>query len=358
MTTIISENSSMVEKVLLFPTQVADAFSLAKYLVLPKSYRNISSIVILGMGGSGVVGDFLQVLLRNSSMPVYICKDSVPPRYVNQHTLVFAISYSGKTEETLNAVETCISSGAKVVGITTGHELKSICDEKGIPCITIPENGHSRASLGYLLVPLLWMLNSIGFLPRIEYAIIETVEILNKIKKQCSPALPLKRNPARFLATNLLDRFPIIYAQYNFTNAVALRWKQQLNENSKVHCYCDNFPELLHNEIEAWRGEEGVNENFAVILLRDLIHERDVGLERKIWATKNILQTKGCKIFEFWTEGKSELARLLSLSYIGDFVSTYIAMAKGIDASVVRNIEFIKRFGSAKESVTNEWKQV
>lgn len=357
----IEEKSGMLEKVISFQTQVAEAFALAKDLVLPSSYSNISSILVLGMGGSGIVGDFLRVLLRNSSVPVYVSKHLFPPRFVNEKTLVFAVTYSGKTQETLVALEACIQYGAKIIGLTGSHRLKSIFDAIDIPnlrFIEIPENGQTRASLGYLLVPLLCMLQNAGILRRANCDIMETMEVLKKIKNECSPDVPLKRNPARSLAFDLLDRFPIIYGEYNFTDAVAIRWKQQFNENSKVHCYYDLFPELLHNEIEAWDAMGRIYENYALILLRDSIYEHEIGLQRKIRATEYMVQQKGCKIFEFWSRGRSELARLLSLSYLGDFASVYLAMAKGIDTSAVHNIEFMKRFEFVKEMVSDEPKEI
>ncbi len=353
----LEEKSSMLQKVIGFPAQVAEAYRLTKDLIFPYS-NNISNISVLGMGGSGIVGDFLRVLLRNSSVPVYVNKHPLPPRFLNEDSLVFAITYSGKTQETLDALENCVRLRAKTIVVTSADELKSICDKKKIPCIQVPENGQTRASLGYLLVPLLCMLQNATILRRVSYDITETIGVLNKINKECGLDVPLKKNPARSLAFDLLDRFPIIYGAQNFTDVAAMRWKQLLNENSKVHCYYELFPELLHNEIEAWDAEGRIYENYALVLLRDSVYEREIGLQGKIRATKYIVQEKGSRIFELWSQGRSELARLLSLSYLGEFASVYLAMAKGIDASAVRNIEFVKRTGFVKEMVIDGPKQI
>lgn len=332
--------SDILGTVASFPSQVAEAFASAKDFVFPSSFGKVSNIVVLGMGGSGIVGDFLRVLLRNSSIPVYVSKHSFPPCFVNENSLVLAITNSGKTQETLDALETCINFTTQIVAVTNDHELESRCGEKNVPCIMIPKNGHTRSSLGYLLVPLLCMLQNASILRKVNYDVMETIEVLNKIKKECSPDLPLRRNPARSLAFDLLDRFPVIYGEQNFTDAAAIRWKQLFNENSKVHCYYDLFPELLHNEIEAW--DSSTYENYALIVLRDSIYEREIGLQGKIKATKSLVEQKGAKIFEFWSQGRSELARLLSLSYLGDFASVYLGIARGIDTSSVHNIELIK----------------
>ncbi len=336
----------MLQKILNFPSQVAETFELSKDLVLPSGYDNISSILVVGMGGSGIVGDFLRILLRNSRVPVYVSKHLVPPACVNEKTLVFAVTYSGKTSETLTALDSCIKKGAKIIGITGSRRLKYIFQAIDIPhahFIEVPYNTQTRTSLGYLLIPILSLLQKGGIL-RVYDDIVETIESLKSVKQECAPEVPLKMNPARSLAFELLHRFPVIYGVYNFTDAVATRWKQLLNENSKVHCYYDALPELLHNEVEAWNGASSIQENYHAIFLRDSIYEDEIGIKSKVHATEYLLQQAGVKLSELWSKGRSELSRLLSLSYVGDFVSVYLAMARSVDDSSVPNIEFMKKF--------------
>jgi glucose/mannose-6-phosphate isomerase len=137
---------------------------------------------------------------------------------------------------------------------------------------------------------------------------------------------------------------PVVHGESNFIDVVALRWKQLFNENSKVHSYCDSFPELLYNEIEAWhQNARASHQHKITIILRDTIHESDTHLEEKIVAAKALIQSSGTLVFELWTRGKSELARLLSLSYMGDFVSVYLATSMGTEPSVIPNIEQLKK---------------
>jgi glucose/mannose-6-phosphate isomerase len=179
---------------------------------------------------------------------------------------------------------------------------------------------------------------------------------LKKIKDECSPSVSLNRNPARSLASELLDKLPIIYGEYNFTDIVAMRWKQQLNENAKTHCYCDLFPELVHNEIEALAEKKEFNE--IIMLLRDSIYEHEVDLQGKINATKEVVQQHGGRILEFWSEGNSELARLLSLTYFGDLTSIYLAIAKSVDPSSIPNIEFVKRSNFMQEMISSGQEEI
>jgi glucose/mannose-6-phosphate isomerase len=312
----------------------------------------ISNIVILGMGGSGIVGDYVRVLMRNSPLPVHVHKGPLPPKYVDRDTLVIAVTFSGKTTETLEALNLCQMAGANSIVVTSSQELELVCSKRNIPSILVPQNGYSRASLGYMLVPILNVLHHIRFLPSIDSDISETIEILTKIKGDCGPNLPFRTNPAGLLALALANRFPVIYGEYDFTDVVALRWKQQLNENAKVQCYYDVFPELLHNEIEVWDTSNTLAcESSSVLLLRDSIHEKSNNLEARIEAAKSLAESRGAKIFELWTRGKSELARLLSLSYLGDFASVYLAMSRGIDPAVIHNIEHVKKLGTTTTNV-------
>jgi glucose/mannose-6-phosphate isomerase len=296
------------------------------------------------MGGSGIAGDFARVLLRNSNVPVHVYKSSVPPQFITDNTLIIAITYSGKTNETLSALEASLSLGAKGIVITSSHELGSTCEERKIPCILVPQHNYPRASLGYLLLPVLGILQKLHVIPSIDLDISESVSILQDIRKQCGPETLVAANPARLLANALAEKMPVVYGESHFTDVVALRWKQLFNENSKVHSYCDSFPELLHNEIEAWQHSVAVKrQNNVVILLRDAIHEHDTSLDERIVAARALIQNNGTSIFELWTRGKSELARLLSLSYMGDFVSVYLADSLGIDPGSVPNIEKLKK---------------
>ena len=340
------DNIVMLQKVIEFPSQLSLALELARAskVSLTGISGKISSVVLVGMGASGVVGDFVKVLLRNSPVPVHVQKNATLPAFVNSESLVISITYSGKTRETLDALNSSIARGAKNLVITSSFELKSFCTHKGIPCIQIPENGFPRATLGLLLISTMNSLHKLGLIQSFESDVAEAVAMVSEIKDQCGPEMPEKSNPARLLANALVGRFPVIYGESNFTDVVAVRWKQQMSENAKAHCYCDVFPELLHNEIESWHfSDNGQVKEYALLLLRDSEWELQTGMAGKIDASKRLAEGKGAKVYDLWTRGKSDLARLLSLCYVGDFVSVYVALSRGIDPGPVRNIEQVKK---------------
>jgi glucose/mannose-6-phosphate isomerase len=334
----------MLQKVTEFPLQLAAALEQASANRFSVPSGKISSVVVIGMGASGVVGDFVKVLLRDHAIPVHVHKNSILPAFVNEETLVISVTYSGKTRETLDALNSSLTSGAKNIVITSSGDLCGICTHKGIPCIQIPENGFPRATLGHMLVSVMDVLYRAGLTRSFEPDVREAITTLNDIKQQCGAEMPQKGNPARLLAHALVGRFPVIYGESGFTEVVAVRWKQQMSENAKAHCYFDVFPELLHNEIESWHlSDNGQVKEYALLLLRDALWERQTGMETKIDAAKRLAESKGAKVHDLWTRGKSDLARLLSLCYLGDYVSVYVALSRGIDPGPVHNIEQLKK---------------
>jgi glucose/mannose-6-phosphate isomerase len=343
----------MLQKVIEFPSQLTSALehSRADKLSLSTVSGKISGIVVVGMGASGVVGDFVKVLLRNAPIPVQVQKNFALPAFVNNETLVIAITYSGKTRETLEALNASIERGAKNLVVTSSFELGSYCLRKSIPCIQVPENGFPRATLGFMLVSVMDALHKLHVAGSLEADVKETIAILNEIKMQCGPEMPEKSNPARLLARALVGRFPVIYGESDFTDVVAVRWKQQMSENAKAHCYHDAFPELLHNEVESWHlSDNGQVKEYALLFLRDSVWESQTGMDGKIDAAKRLAEGKGAKVYDLWTRGKSELARLLSLCYVGDYVSVYVALSRGVDPGPVHNIEQMKKIAlSSKE---------
>ncbi|MGC8842451.1 MAG: SIS domain-containing protein [bacterium] len=131
----------------------------------------------------------------------------------------------------------------------------------------------------------------------------------------------------------------MIYASSPLLYGVALRWKTQINENAKAHAYVDFFSELHHNEIMAWESREKVAD-FAVVILRDK-GEND-RIRARIEITKELLSDK-TNIYEVWTKGEGRLARALSLLYLGDFVSLYLAVLYGFDPQEIEFINHIKK---------------
>jgi glucose/mannose-6-phosphate isomerase len=168
--------------------------------------EGIDSVVVLGMGGSGVSGDVTAAIVEpRLPFPLRTIKTYGPlPEWIGRNTLVFAVSYSGSTEETIAAVEEAISRGARVVTISSGGPLAELARKNGLAHVAIPSGLQPRASLGYLAMPILGVLVRIGLVPDPRGDIEDAVELLRELGDLCHRKVPAEENPAKYLALKMI----------------------------------------------------------------------------------------------------------------------------------------------------------
>lgn len=315
------------------------AVQLAMQIKLPKKVKP-QHIMILGMGGSGIGGEILRDWLRDDfSIPIEVCSDYTLPAYANKDTMVFAISHSGDTEETLSAFVDAIRRRCITMTITSGGHLLSFSKKLQLPHITIPKHFPPRVALPYTFFPLPVVLNRIGVVSNMLVEIEETIRNLRKVSEENSPEIPTEDNPAKKLALELEGTIPIVYGFRQY-GAIAHRLKTQFNENSKVPSSYDVFPELNHNETVGWEASENFTKNFSLILIRD--HNEPPEVKHRIEMTKLHALKKAHKILEIYATGETKLAKMFSVLHIGDLVSVYLAILRNVDPTPVVTINKIK----------------
>jgi glucose/mannose-6-phosphate isomerase len=291
--------------------KIPDDIEAATNVDVPKVKGKFSQVVICGMGGSGIAGDIIRDYLKyESGIPVIVVKSSRLPKFVNNKTLVIAVSYSGKTWETLSCIAQAKKKKAKLIVITSGetNEKNSMI----VPGGTIP-----RMSLSQLFFPLLSIMEKMKLIGPQKQSIQETVDILRDFDE-----LGAK------LVAEKIRGIPFIYGPEHFSSVV-LRWRNQINENSKLPAHSNNFTELNHNDIEA-----KLDDKITVVILRD---KDDEGIH--IEVPKQIFKN----FVEVHSQGKSLLARMFYTIYFGDWVSYFIAVQKKVDPVKNDNIDYLKR---------------
>ncbi|MBI5399974.1 bifunctional phosphoglucose/phosphomannose isomerase [Candidatus Saganbacteria bacterium] len=305
-----------------------------------KPLKNIRQIVICGLGGSAIAGDIVSDLLANSCpRPIFINRNYQLPAFVNDETLVFALSYSGNTEETLSAVKMAVSRQANIIGVTSGGKLRQIIAENKSPCFVIPEGYQPRAALAFMLGPLLYSLAQLGLSPISPVEIGAAANPLGQLAY--GPSQPGKNNPAKQLAVKLLDRTPIILGVNGITGAAAYRFKTQLSENSKVTALVNVFPELNHNELVNLAALTRGKHNFSLILLRSEFESER--MKKRIELTKSLVGGQIGGINELPARGKNLLEQVLSLIFLTDFVTIYLAILRGVNPTEVEAINRLKK---------------
>ena len=332
------DKANMLGLIVDFHKQCRHGVEKASALELPPEYADVNRIVVAGLGGSAIGGDLLFTYLADElGVPLNVCRDYHLPAFVDKDTLFLAVSYSGNTEETLSTYNEADSRSAKIVCVTSGGELRKRCEEAGKPVVLIPGGMPPRTALGYLFFPMLVTLQKLGMVTDKSREIEETLSLLGKLSGRYRS---LPDNPAAELAEKLHERLPIIYGSRT-TSAVVLRWRTQINENSKVLAFHHIFPEMNHNEIVGWEKLEQITRNFRVVILRDKGESPRV--KTRIDITKSIIGDAPSGIDEVSSEGESLLARLFSLISMGDFVSFYLAALNDVDPTPVERIDTLKR---------------
>jgi len=314
-----------------FTNHLRGAMGIGENSDLKKSDKKIDNILICGLGGSGIGGTIVNdIVSSKSKVPITSTKDYSIPSFVNKHTLVIANSYSGNTEETIYALEKCQSRNAEVCIITSGGKLKSIAEENNYNHIIIPEGHPPRAMFGYAFTELFYVLNHYKIIDDSFKSDFEkSISLLDSEKEDI-------QKQARGLAKKMFGQTPVIYVAQGF-EGVAVRFRQQINENSKMLCWHHVVPEMNHNELLGWRTN--VN-NLAVVYFRNKIdYERN---QIRMDINKKVISKFTENITEIWSKGESVIENTFYHINLGDWVSWYLSEMNNVDAIEIDVINFLK----------------
>ncbi len=300
---------------------------------------DVTSIVFCGMGGSAVAGDVLRSVFRDRlDTPVEVNRSPVLPNHAGPSTLVAICSYSGNTAETLASFRDALSRGCRVAVATSGGSARSLAEANDIPVIAVPSGYQPRAAFGHLAFAWLGALEAMGVLPALAGEVQETVSLLDELAAEFGPDVPTARNLAKEIAETIGDRVPVVWGAEGVAAVAAMRWKTQLNENGKVPAFAASMSELDHNEVVGWTRPYG--ERFAVIALRT--DDENAEIVPRFSLSEDIAAASGAVTIEVHSQGRSPLARLLTLVYVGDMASAYVGLRRGVDPTPVVVIDELK----------------
>ncbi|MDA0986536.1 MAG: bifunctional phosphoglucose/phosphomannose isomerase [Bacteroidetes bacterium] len=323
-----------------FYRQVNEGVEISKTFPKLYSHNQFNLIVLSGLGGSAIGGDLVRsYLLDELKIPLIINRTYTLPKYVNQNSLVIISSYSGNTEESIAAYKEAKKRKAKVLCITSGGEVSNLAIKYKDPVILIPGGLPPRAALGYSFFPLLFALAKMGFVVIKKKDVVETISLLQNLSSIYGN-LTSEDNDAIQLAAQMKNALPVIYSSCEKFDAVNIRWRSQINENSKMLAYGHTFPELNHNEIVGWEVNAAIMSQSNIFILRDdADHER---IQLRMDITQDIVSPFAAGITEVFARGTSLLARIFSLVHLGDWISFYLAMMHKIDPTPVTKIDYLK----------------
>jgi len=385
----------MLEAVQALPEQCREAWTAAQAFELPWK-EPPQRIMLLGMGGSAVAGDYFRALLSlESAVPVFNVRQYDLPPFVDEGTLVIASSFSGDTEETLSAFEQALATPARKLAITTGGRLLATARANGVRAFAFAYRGEPRAAIGWGLMPLLAVARKLGLMQGVERDVEEAVAALSALRDECAADTPSSQNPAKQLALRLHERLPVIYAAGPLVE-VGRRWKTQLNESAKVWAFYEELPEAQHNAIVGLGLPRVVARAATVVLLEgphphpfhhggQVSRARERGESGRLgpvlqtplparpelrsaakgrlegWSgattsrlataarirlrfelTRRLMTEAGVETLDVTARGESALAQMLSLTLLGDYCAAYLALLYGVDPTPTTVIDELK----------------
>lgn len=322
----------MKKLILDFPIQLHEAIIIGKNYRFKAEAKDFTNVVVTGLGGSGIGGSIVQnYVFDKLSIPFIVNKGYALPAFVGKRSLVIVCSYSGNTEETVAAMKEAMKKKATVVCVTSGGIIADLANKKKVDCILVPAGMPPRACLGYSLVQLLYVLAYFGLINN------SFERDINKAIRQMKAAEKDTQKKAMAVAKKVLGKLPIVYSSDLF-EGVAIRFRQQLNENSKLLAWHGAIPEMNHNELVGWRDEA---KDKAVIILRNKDdYDR---IQARVEINKKVFRKHTSTIIEIYSEGSSYLEKAFYLIHLTDWVSVMLADMRRLDATEVKVIDFLKK---------------
>ena len=329
--------SKQVDDILALPEHLRDALWRVESAKL-EAHDAPGGLIVAGMGGSAIGGALARAALGDrASRPLIVMRDYGVPSWTTPDATVLCASYSGNTEETLAAFEAAGALGARRVVATTGGKLASAAREEGVPVIPVPGAFQPRAAVGYALVIALEVAAACGAAESLHSEIDVAAAHTEELVAEWGPDGAEDSLPKQ-LARGLHETIPQI-AGAGLTAPIAYRWKTQLNENAKIPAHSAELPELDHNEVAGWAGAAELG-RFSTVFLDDSdLHPR---IRQRIELTRGLIGANAAASFRIESRGETRLERLVSLVLLGDLVSLYLAVLRGVDPTPVDAIERLK----------------
>jgi len=287
----------------------------------------VNRIVFAGMGGSAIAGDLIRDWLDSIvRIPMETVRGYHLPAYVDEETLVFLISYSGNTEETLSCMLDALNNGCKTISISSNGALERANRALGLQAIGLPKMAAARVSFPYLFAPIPYILARLNILSleKVERELAEAMKIVDRLSREYAIEVPFEKNLTKKAALQIFGTVPVIYS-YGPYRSVGLRFKTQVNENCKLPARFDVFPELNHNEIMGWEASKRILKHYTLILLRSSDEPQEV--RTRIEALKKRFFQKNAKsVLEISARGDNLLSRMLHLLFTADMISLYLSV--------------------------------
>lgn len=334
------DQENILKNIQEFPDQCENCWNDFKKFAIPTGFIQAKSVLLCGMGGSGIGGALVASLAKNAKIPVITWSDYDIPGFVNKDTLVIITSYSGNTEETIDSYKKAAEITNKIIVISTGGKAGSLSTNYRNPHYKINYGSAPRAALGYSLTAILAIFAKLKITELKDDDFREAIILLKGLQKKIDAGVSRSENNAKILAHRLYGKIPIVYGS-GILAEVARRYKGNFNENAKSASYYEIIPEMNHNALVGLKFPESLKTKISVIILQsNFDHPRNL-LRQNI--TAQILEKNKIDYDLVMLEpAPTPISEILQVIHFGDFVSYYLAILNNIEPNPVTIIEFLK----------------
>lgn len=325
------DTKNVFGSIVLFSKQCESGYMTGKSVEFPETYKDVSNIVILGMGGSALPGHIVKSQ-NIATLPLEIWSRYGLPEYIGEKTLVIAMSYSGTTEETLSALTLAEERGAKIAVITVGGLLGRIAKEKNYPGALLSEETNPckqpRFGLGGALFALLGIFENLNLLSK-------TVSVESVMQ-----ALQVEKNEELIdLAEKLEHKNPVIVGAEHLSQ-VAHFLQNQFNETSKAFAVYHELPELNHHLLEGLSFPESNKQNLAFLFLTsEKFSDR---IKKRIEITKEVIKKQGIVVYELPFSSTDTLTEAVLAIEVSEYLSYYLGLLHSVDPSRIPWVTYLK----------------
>ena len=314
-----------------FGNQLRHALEIGASASLQVGTKDIRNVMITGLGGSGIGGTIVSELVaKECIVPISSNKGYDLPEYINENSLVICSSFSGDTEETLEAFEKALAKDAEIACVTSGGKLLELAITNNLNYIKLPSAESPRTMMGYSITQLLHFLNHYGLISdSFKADLNNAATLIDNLQSEIQA-------DAERISDHIEGKMPIIYACDGY-EGMAVRFRQQINENAKMLCWHHIVPEMNHNELVGWRNKD---ENLAVIFFRnDTDYTRN---QKRLEINKEVVSKFTSSVMEYWSKGESMIEKTFYLVNVGDHVSYILSKRNGVVADEIEVINNLK----------------
>ena len=284
------------------------------------------------MGGSHLAAGLVKVW--NPFADIVIHRDYGLPALSDDELkdrLIIASSYSGNTEEVIDAYKMAQEKELNLVVISTGGELIESAKQDGIPYIEIPQTGvQPRSATGFSFKGILKFMGE-------EDALEEVSELETTLDPK------VYEEEGKKLAKALKNHVPVIYSSGR-NRSIAYNWKIKFNETGKIPAFYNSLPELNHNEMTGFdvvEASEKLSKPFSFIILKDKNdHPRTL---RRMEILEKLYKDRKLPVHVIKIEGETTFEKIFSSLLIADWTAVHTAAEYGLESEQVPMVEEFKK---------------